>query len=339
MTPDSPTDPIWIGEAEVVALMHLGEAIDALERGLAEEAAGRARNMDRTSQHWGKSSNMHAIGAVYEGVGEGPGIFGAKSWGHTERGSTPLLTLWDAGNGRLLAIIEAFALGQMRTGAMSGVGTRWMAAKEADVLAVIGTGKQATTQVAAVVAVRPIRTVRVFGPTPEHRAAFAATLRDTHPGVAIEEATSAAAAVKDAPIVTLITRARNPVVNAAMLARGTHVNAAGAITPERREFDEDLFPRADLVAVDSLESARRHSSEFLDWYGEALGEEWESVARICDLVGKDARPKGCDLSIFKPMGMGISDLALGIEILARARKAGVGRVIPHPQRIAPRLHA
>src|SRR5262249_20367854 len=264
-----------------------GEAITALERGLAEEAAGRARNMDKTTQHWGKASNMHAIGAIYEGAG----IFGTKSWGHTEHGSTPLLTLWDAENGRLVAIMEAFALGQLRTGAMSGVGTRCMAAPDAGELAVIGTGKQATTQVAAVIAVRPIRRVRVFGPTPEHRTAFAARLRANHPEVEIVEAESAAAAVKDAPIVTLVTRARHPVVHAAMLARGTHVNAAGAITPERREFDEDLFPRADLVAVDSLDAARRLSSEFIDWYGEALGEEWEGVARVCDLVGKDARPR------------------------------------------------
>jgi ornithine cyclodeaminase len=328
-------DPLWIAESDVVALMHLGEAVTALERGLAEEAAGRARNMDKTTQHWGAASNMHAIGAIYEGAG----IFGAKSWGHTEHGSTPLLTLWDAGNGRLLAIIEAFALGQMRTGAMSGVGTRCMAAPEAAELAVIGTGKQATTQVAAVIAVRPIRRVRVYGPTPEHRAAFAGRLRANHPEVEIVETESAAAAVKDAPIVTLVTRARHPVVHAAMLARGTHVNAAGAITPERREFDEDLFARADLVAVDSLDAARRLSSEFIDWYGEALGEEWDGVARICDLVGKDARPRACDLSIFKPMGMGISDLALGIEILNRARAAGAGRTIPHPQRIPPRLHA
>jgi ornithine cyclodeaminase len=203
---------------------------------------------------------------------------------------------------------------------------------------VIGTGKQATTQVAAVIAVRPIRRVRVFGPTPEHRSAFAERLRANHPEVEIVETASAAAAVEGVPIVTLVTRARHPVVHAAMLARGAHVNAAGAITPERREFDEDLFARADLVAVDSLDAARRLSSEFIDWYGEALGEEWEGVARICDLVGKEPRPHGCDLSIFKPMGMGISDLALGIEILARARAAGLGRLIPHPQRIAPRLH-
>ena len=328
-------EPLWIPEADVVRLMHLGEAIDALERGLAEEAAGRAKNLEKTAQHWGKSSNMHAIGAVYEGAG----IFGTKTWGHTEQGSTPLLILWDAQNGRLLAIIEAFALGQMRTGAMSGVGTRWMAARGADELAVVGTGKQATTQVAAVVAVRPIRRIRVWGPTPEHRVAFAEKVRGNHPGVEVVVAESAAAAVKDAPVVTLITRARHPVVNAAMLARGTHVNAAGAITAERREFDEDLFPRADLVAVDSLDAARRLSSEFVDWYGEALGDEWAGVHRICELVGKaDARPAACDLSIFKPMGMGISDLALGIEILDRARKAGAGRTMPHPQRIAPRLH-
>ena len=113
--------PRWISEADVVQLMHLGEAIDALGRGLIEEAAGSARNMEKTAAHWGASSNMHAIGAVFEGAG----VFGTKTWGNTPAGSTPLLLLWNATTAKLLAIIEARALGQMRTAAMSGIATRW----------------------------------------------------------------------------------------------------------------------------------------------------------------------------------------------------------------------
>src|SRR5438046_10767009 len=114
--------PRWITEADVAQSIDLRDAIDALTRGLREEAAGSARNMDKTAAHWGKASNMHAIGAVFEGAG----VFGTKTWGHTEGGSTPLLLIWSTENGRLEAVIEAFALGQMRTGAMSGVAKRWM---------------------------------------------------------------------------------------------------------------------------------------------------------------------------------------------------------------------
>ncbi len=330
------TEPIWITEHDVVDLLHLGEAVDALERGLRIQGEGHAANMEKTAAHWGAGSNMHAIGAVYDQVG----TFGTKTWGHTPGGSTPLLILWDAGTGRLRAIIEAFALGQMRTGAMSGVGTRWMSDPAAAELGVIGAGKQALTQVAAVIAVRPIRRVRIFSPTAERREAFAATLRALYPHIEFAACATADEAVRDAPIVTLITRAREPVLFAGMLARGTHVNAAGAITNERRELAEDLFPRADLVAVDTLQSAQELSSEFIDWYEGARSGDWSPVHTLADIVaGRVTRPHAPDLTIFKAMGMGISDLAVGLEVLARAHAAGRGRPIPHPDRVTPRLYA
>src|SRR5207237_10848503 len=114
--------PLWISETDVVQLIDLGGAIEALTRGLLEEAAGSARNMEKTAAQWGKSSNMHAIGAVFEGAN----AFGTKTWGNTpEGGSTPLLILWNATTARLWAIVEARALGQMRTGAISAIAKRW----------------------------------------------------------------------------------------------------------------------------------------------------------------------------------------------------------------------
>jgi alanine dehydrogenase len=91
-------------------------------------------------------NNLHAIGAAYPQEG----IAGTKTWAHTSGGACPLLILFSAETGNLLAIIEAFALGQMRTGGISGVATQWLAAPHADVLGLIGTGKQALAQLAAV---------------------------------------------------------------------------------------------------------------------------------------------------------------------------------------------
>ena len=327
--------PRWITEADVVRLIDLGDAIEALSRGLLEEAAGSARNMEKTAAHWGKSSNMHAIGAVFEGAN----VFGTKTWGNTpEGGSTPLLILWDATSAKLCAIIEARALGQMRTGAMSAIATRWMSAEDADDFAIIGSGKQALTQVAAVAAVRRLRRIRVFSPTPAKRIAFAEKLRSAFPGSEIRMADDAARATEGTSIITLITRARKPVITAAMVARGAHVNAAGAITKERREFSQDLFARAPLVAVDTLPATHELSAEFIDWYDGTRGGDWSPVQTISAIVAAARpRPAGTDLSLFKPMGMGLSDVALGIEILRRAQASGTGRALRHPGFANPRI--
>jgi alanine dehydrogenase len=328
----SETAPLWITEAEVVAAMHLGEAIDALESGLRLEAAGQARSMAKTHAIWGGGHTLHAIGAVVESAG----IVGTKSWAHTGGGATPLLLLWSAEDGRLLAVIEAFALGQMRTGGIAGVATRWLAAETADELAIIGTGKQALTQVAAVAAVRTLRRIRVFSPTVEHRQAFAAKLAKLLPEIEIREMVSVAAALDGAPIVTLVTRARQAFVFADMLGRGAHLNAVGAITPEREEFAQDVFDRVDAIAVDSVASVQALSSEFRQHFT----ADWSEVRPLSALVAAaTSRPAAADLTLFKAMGMGLSDLALGIEILARVQRSGGGRVMPHPQRVAPRLRA
>jgi ornithine cyclodeaminase len=326
--------PRWISESEVVQLMDLRDAVEALTRGLLEEAAGSARNMEKTAAHWGSSSNMHAIGAVFEGAD----MFGTKTWGNTPAGSTPLLLLWNATSAKLCAIIEARALGQMRTAAMSAIATRCMSAPGADELAIIGTGKQALTQAAAVAAVRPLRRIRVFSPTPAKRAAFAEKVRTTFSGIETLVAENAASALEGAAIITLITRAREPIIDSSMVARGAHVNAAGAITNERREFAQDLFPRAGLVAVDTLAGARALSAEFTDWYDGKCAGDWSPVQRISDIVaGKRARPADSDITLFKPMGMGISDVALGIEIVRRAHACGIGRLLPPPGLAAPRI--
>lgn len=325
-------EPLWITEAEVVAALHLGEAIDALERCLLLEAGGQACSMAKTHATWGDGHTLHAIGAVIEGVG----VAGTKSWSHTSGGATPLLLLWGAEDGQLLAVIEAFALGQMRTGGIAGLATRWLASETADELAIIGTGKQAVTQVAAVAAVRPLRCIRVFSPTAEHRRAFVAKLAKLLPEIVIRETDSVAAALDGAPIVTLVTRAREPFVSAGMLGRGTHLNAVGAITPEREEFAQDIFERVDAIAVDSVASVQALSSEFR----RRFSDDWSSVRPLATLVASAIhRPDAADLTLFKAMGTGLSDLALGIEILARVRRAGGGRALPHPQRAAPRLRA
>ena len=158
---------LWITEAEVVRLMDMKGAIAALDRALALEAAGKAENMVKTHAIWGGHHTLHAIGATFADEG----FVGTKTWAHAN-GAAPLLILFDSHNGSLKAIIEAFALGQLRTGAISGLATKYLAAEGASDMALIGTGKQAMTQLAAVAAVRPLRRVRAFSRDGVARAEF-----------------------------------------------------------------------------------------------------------------------------------------------------------------------
>ena len=321
-------EAIWITESEIVDLISLKEAIPALERGLKEEHDGKAVNMKKTHAVWNqKRSTLHAIGAVLGGVG----IVGTKTWAHTPGGACPLLILFDSENGRLMAVIEAFALGQMRTAGISGVATQCLADESADEMAIIGTGKQALAQVAGVNAVRPLNQLRVYSPNPENRTAFVDKVRNQIP-IDVIATESVEAAVENSPIVTLVTRATEPFLSSAMLASGCHLNAVGAITPERQEFTQDIFERCGPIVVDSLDSVRRLSSEFIEQFGEN-DEKWQAVKPLSDtLATGGSRPSSTDITLFKAMGMGLSDLAMGNEILNRAHTSGVGREIPQPEK-------
>ena len=320
-------DAIWITEAEVVQLMDLKEAITALEGALREEARGEAQNMTKTLLQYGKN-NLHAIGAK---LGS---LVGTKTWTHTQGGTCPLLLLWSAEDGSLAAVIEAFALGNLRTGGISGVAADWMAKKDARVMALAGTGKQALAQVGTMLAVRPIERLQVYSPRPESRGEFAKKVREEFALDAVACA-SAEEACKGAHIVTLVTRASQPFVTAGMLERGAHLNAVGAIAPDREEFAQDVFDRATRVAVDNLPGVQQLSREFMT---RCASRGWDEVLPLSKLVAQgQRRGDSDDISLFKAMGMGISDLALGAELVRRARERGVGRAIPQPKKTKPRL--
>lgn len=322
---------LWITEQDVVDLLDLEEAIDALDSGLRQLHGGRARTMAKTHLEWDNGSTLHAIGGAYLD----DHLVGTKSWAHTPGGATPFLTIWNSSTGALEAIIEAFALGQMRTGGTSGLATRYLAPKDARSLALIGAGKQALMQAAAVIAVRPIEVVRIFSRSAEKRERVAEELSKTYPGIQISAVETVEAAADGVEVVTLVTRAREAIFHSRMAAAGAHINAVGAITPEREELAQDVFPRARILCVDDPETARRLARELVTYIGE--DGDWGGVASLGAVVSGTVQPPKGDLSIFKAMGMGVSDMALGVEILRRARAENAGRPIHAPRRAKPRL--
>jgi ornithine cyclodeaminase len=321
--------PIWLTEQDVVDLMQLPDAIDALERSMAAEFAGQARNMSKTMLQYGKS-NLHALG------GQLGSLVGAKSWVHAESGTCPMLMLWDAHDGQLVAVIEAFAMGNLRTGGTSGLATKWLSSPQSKVMGIVGCGKQALSQVAGVVAVRPISEVRAFDRKPENCQAFAAKV-ERELGVKAIATTSAEQAAAGADVVTLVTRATEPFMYGRFLKDGAHVNAIGAIGPDREEFAQDLFDRAGVVCVDYLDAVKQMSREFNRYFA---GPSWDSVRTLGQVIA-EGRPTWdpTRISLFKAMGMGLSDVAIGAAVVERAVRAGKGRAIEPPKKALLRLRA
>lgn len=328
----SDQSPRWISEADVVSMMGMRQAIAALERGLLAEAQGDAQNMVKTHVEWSDGATLHAIGATFPKAG----FAGTKTWAHTKGGAAPLLILYDSNSGTLRAIIEAFALGQLRTAGASGVATRWLAAADASEFAIIGTGKQALPQVAAVLAVRPIRRIRAFSPNQDRRNQFVERLK-TELGVEAVAARSVREAVQGAAIITVVTRATEPILSVDMLQGGAHVNAVGAIVPSRAELARDVITRSTRIVVDSIPQAQKMSRELVEFFG-SEDKKWSSVHSLAALVAsQSARAPSDELTLFKSLGTGVSDLSLGIELYRKALELGLGRTFAHPERLMPRL--
>ena len=321
--------PLWLSEADVTASLNLGSAIAALQRVLGAEAEGRAHNMTKTHLMVGANDVLQAFG----GSVASENLCGTKTWVTVAGKSQTVLILFSLSDGSLRAIVEATALGQIRTAAMSGVGTDWMAPAGATEMAIIGTGKQALPQIAAVIAVRPIRRVRIFSRTPESREKLVAAMREKFPAIETVSAENMAEALQGAPIVTLCTNATQPFYTGAMAKPGTHINAVGAIVPARAEFTADILVRCDSIAVDTVDGVKELSREFIDYFGSSSGagggSSWDRVQPISQVIrhGK-RRAADADLTLFKAMGMGIADLAVAIEVLKVAETRGLGQRIP-----------
>ena len=314
---------LWLSEADVAALLTLEEAINVLERAYAAIATAGAAPLRRAHARDGDAI-LHTVGGIIPGAG----MAGVKSWLYTPGGASPLLLLWDLDDGSVLGVVEAFRMGQWRTAATSGLATRLLARTDADVLALLGTGKQAAAQAEAVAAVRGLRRIQVYGRDPERRAALCRRLQDGL-GIEVTGTDVLRDALAGAAVTTAVTRAADPFLGGELLAPGMHVNAVGAIVPTRRELHADAVARADVVVADSPEQAAEDAGELIAAV-EAGVLDRSRIRSLGEVVVDPSRGRDGDdaITLFKAVGVGMSDVALGVELVARARRAGLGAPLP-----------
>ena len=305
--------PLYLTESDIAGLVSPVDAVEAVEACFRRMAAGEIQIAPRRRLplREGALADMAAVDSEL-------GLAGGKLYAATSTGATFVVCLFDAESSELVAVIEADRLGQLRTGAASGVAARHLAKSGACTLGVIGCGHQAETQVACIRAALPaIERVVAFCRTPEKLAAFcertAAEAGESH----------RAAAAND--VVVTITSSRDPVLRGEWLVPGTLVAAAGANVVTRRELDNAVLERASFVCCDLLEQARLESGDLVEPVQMGV-LDWLEVHELHEVVAGEipGRQSDDDIVVFKSNGLAAWDVALGAEAVRLAREQGVG---------------
>lgn len=303
---------IRITERQVREAVTMPQAMALVERGLLRLARGSAVNHPRRRVAMDTRTLLHYMAA---GDNES-GLVGIKVYASNPRVGAPdfAVLLFDSASARLLASIEANALGQIRTGAASGVATRLLAKPGARRLALFGSGFQAETQLEAVACARELEWARVYSRSPARRESFARRM-GARLGLRVVAAGSPEEALEGADIVTTVTSARDPVFPGRLLPSGAHVNAAGSNHVLRRELDADSVRKASLIAVDSLEQARMEAGDLTQAAEEGV-LDWGEVCELSDvLAGKLPGRTGREqVTLFESQGLAIEDVVLAEHI-------------------------
>jgi ornithine cyclodeaminase/alanine dehydrogenase-like protein (mu-crystallin family) len=318
---------LYINESEVRSLVSMADAVACLDAAFSTWGEGDAVNMPRRRLPLPGGKQLNYMAATVPAA-DG---FGYKAYFSNAAGRSQLVMLYSISEGRLAAMIEAGTLGRLRTGAASGIATRYLAREDSEVVGVIGSGTHARTQLEAMAAVRPIKSALVYSRSAERREAYAREMSEQL-GIDVAAVASGAEAVGGADIVVTATKpGMNPVLLGDWIAPGTHINAMGANAANQRELDDDLLLKSDLVVVDDIAQSMIEATELMALTGSGK-IDWADVRELGDIVQGRApgRSAADDITLFNSLGMAFEDIAFGRMIYERALAGGVGKQLDVP---------
>ncbi|HEU5378739.1 MAG TPA: ornithine cyclodeaminase family protein [Ktedonobacteraceae bacterium] len=313
---------LLLRDGEIRSLLDITDSIDALEQAFTALAHHNAVSRPRTRLIQ-SNGILHVFAASFTGAG----VLGLKTMTVFRQGVRSVILLFSAEDGHLLSMLEADWLGRMRTGATSGLATRHLANPGSAQVGLIGAGKQAETQLMAVCAVRPIRTIFVYSRRQPECEAFCQRMAQQLQ-VKVLPAASAREAVEDADIVITATTSGQPVLDGAWLKPGCHLNIIGSNWTKRREVDDETMQRASLIATDSIEQARLEAGDLVI-PANAGNLDWESVWELADVVAGDGpqRNSSYDITVYKAVGVALEDITIAARAYVHACEQGVGEEI------------
>jgi alanine dehydrogenase len=315
---------LLITEAEVRSLLTMPVALEIVEESLRQQGNNELILHPRRRIKLPDNALLHYMAAA-DTV---RGFIGMKIYTVARGVARFVVPLFRSATGEMASLIEADALGQLRTGAASGIATKYLANANARTACIIGTGYQARAQLEAVAAVRRLQCVRAFGRDPERRAKFCSEMSERI-GVAVDAMRSGEEAVKGAEIVITATSATKVVLEGAWLAPGVHINAMGANWPQKRELDAAAVNRAGKIVVDSIEQSKMEAGDLIQAFGEDPSR-WDAVQELSQIVAGKApgRNNADQITLFKSNGIATWDLAAAVRVYEMAVAQGMGQSIP-----------
>lgn len=316
---------LYLTEHDVAQVLDMPLALEAVASAHLALARGEAVDYPRQRVRSGKSTQHLLQGGLFDARK----VTGYKVYTSSRAGVRFWLHMFDADNGDPLAVIEANRLGMMRTGAAGGVAARLLARADSRRAVVFGAGWQARGQVEALALSTALDEIAVAARDSARLEGFCREMAALT-GRKVQAATSIEAQVRQADVVVTITTASTPLFKGEWLVEGCHVTAAGSNALIRREVDEACVTRAGLVVVDSRATALREAGDLLPSLEKGRLHEAALVELGEILAGqRSGRRDPHMITLFESQGMAIQDLALGVEVLARAQSAKLGTLLPY----------
>jgi ornithine cyclodeaminase len=310
---------LFLSEEDVKQLLTMDMALEAVEAAHAAHGRGCAIDIARQRTRL-PTATLH----ILQGALPNEGVFGYKAYTTSREANRFLVHLFDAANGRLLAMIEADTLGMMRTGAAGGVAAKYLARADAATVGMFGAGWQAGSQVEALCRVRPIGLVKVFSRDEAKCQRFCVEM-SARLGVEFRPMAGAEETVRGSDIVVTITSSAVPLFDGAWVGEGSHINAAGSNALIRREIDETTVRRAGLICVDSRPAALAEAGDLLPLFEKGQLHERQLV-ELGEIVAnvRRGRTAAAAITLFESQGLAIQDLSVAKRVFELARQQGFG---------------
>lgn len=312
--------PLYLTEDDVTRLLDMRLAIDVVKEAFLRLAAGQASNVPRQRAK-APGIMLHSMSATAQYLG----LVGWKCYTTTKNGARFLIGLYNSQSGELVALIEADRLGQLRTGAATGLAADLMARPDAALVGIFGSGHQAETQLDAVAAVRKLKRAFVYSRDNSRRATFAQRMA-TELDVEIVPVDRPQQAAQNLPIVITATGSATPVFDGQDLAEGTFVAAVGSNWLTRAEIDTTVIRRAENIVCDSIEACRQDAGDFFEALQKGIFD-WSRATELASVVAGRAvgRSRPESVTLFKSVGLAIEDVALGGKLVELAHQRGIGQ--------------
>ena len=313
----------YFTENDVEQLLDMKSAIESMRSAFQRLAQGQVDNVPRVRARR-QGIVLHSMSAADDGLG----LVGWKQYTTTAQGARFHVALYDQESGQMRAMIDANRLGQIRTGAVTGLAAELLAGKEIDQAGLFGTGWQAESQLEAIVTGCQLKKVNVYGRDPERRQEFCQRMSERLQ-VDVVPVDDPQQAVAEMPLVVTITTSKTPVFAGQWLRESSVVCAAGSNWLQKSELDRDTIEKAEVVVCDEVSACQQEAGDFAASL--QAGEfDWQDAHQLAAVVEQGAawRSQHPGRAVFKSVGLALEDVALGALLLERAQEQGVGSSLP-----------